>query len=210
MGNGKRPPEPGNGPDRDLEDAANSVRAAREYFRLRASAGGELRDAIRRLLDAQEKLDRDGPSPALRLDLLEAIRLVSSIEEQLKGVSVPAAALEPTATALEGLESSNRRAFPRISLSFPILLEPDVQLADQHPLATPISGVTLNLSKGGMLARIEHGILRHGRYRVRFLRTAGTVEPDRLSGVVRHSRARRKGWEVGFQFDDVLRVLRQK
>ena len=42
-----------------------------------------LRVAIRCLLEAQEKIETEGPSTAARLDLLEAIRLIGAVEQEL-------------------------------------------------------------------------------------------------------------------------------
>ena len=66
----------------------------------------------------------------------------------------------------------------------------------------------MNLSRGGMLAKIDQRILRHGRYLIRFLEVGGAIQPSVTWGAVRRSRARDRGWEVGIEFDDPLETLR--
>ena len=66
---------------------AASIEAARSLLHLRKTVGRSLRVAIRCLLEAQEKIELEGPSPAARLDFLEAIRLVGAVEQELKGVT---------------------------------------------------------------------------------------------------------------------------
>lgn len=43
----------------------------------------------------------------------------------------------------------SRRAFPRYSASYPILIEPD------RPPSEPTTGVTVNMARSGLLARVE-------------------------------------------------------
>jgi hypothetical protein len=59
-----------------------------------------------------------------------------------------------------------------------------------------------------MLARIDQGILRHGRYLIRFLEAGRVIQPSVTWGAVRRSRARDRGWEVGIEFDDPLDSLK--
>ena len=72
----------------------------------------------------------------------------------------------------------------------------------------PLDGLTMNLSRGGMLARIDRGILRHGRYLIRFLEVVGAIQPSVTWGAVRRSRTRDRGWEVGIEFDDPLEMAK--
>ena len=187
--------------ERSLDEASTAIEAARSLLKLRQTVGRNLRVAVRCLLDAQEKLEAEGPTAATRLDLLEAIRLVGVVEQELKG-SVPGE------TPDLGAGPPNRRAYLRMSVTYPVQLEPEHRAAQSDVTRIPISGITLNVSKGGMLAQIDQGILRHGRYLVRFLKAGSSVQPEVIWGAVRRSRARNRGWEVGIQFDDPLHVLR--
>ena len=91
---------------------------------------------------------------------------------------------------------------------FPIELEPEHRTGRSDLTTLPLNGVTLNVSKGGTLAKIDQGILRHGRYLIRFLKAGGSVSPEITWGAVRRSRARNRGWEVGIEFDDPLDRLK--
>ena len=189
-------------PDLTLDRAAASLEAARELLKLKVSIGRSLRAAIRCLLEAQEKLENDGPTASVRLDLLEAIRMVGAAEQEMKGWEVEAPQEE------ESIDAQNRRAFPRRDLSCAIQLEPELPSAATDITQLPISGMTLNMSRGGMLAKIDQGTLRHGRYLVRFLRAGGNIQPEIMWGAVRRSRARNAGWELGIEFDDPLHILK--
>ena len=113
--------------ERSLEEASASIEAARSLLHLRKTVGRSLRVAIRCLLEAQEKIELEGPSPAARLDLLEAIRLVGTVEQELKGVT-PAQIVEQAeafSAARDTLlldpladDDDNRRAFQRLPAAF--------------------------------------------------------------------------------------------
>ena len=193
---------------RSLEEASASLEAARSLLHLRKTVGRNLRVAIRCLLEAQEKLELEGPSPAARLDLLEAIRLIGTVERELKGATL-GTGVSPAIETFHPLDDpENRRAFQRLAATFPIELEPEHRTGRSDLTALPLAGVTLNVSKGGMLAKIDQGILRHGRYLIRFLKAGGSVRPEITWGAVKRSRARNRGWEVGIEFDDPLDRLK--
>jgi hypothetical protein len=190
--------------DRSLADASESLAAARALISLRKTVGRNLRVAIRCLLEAQEKIEIEGPSSAARLDLLEAIRLVGSVEHELKEHGDEAR----SDFRLETPEERNRRAFERLPAHLQIELEPERRTSRSELAPLPLNGVTVNVSRGGLLAKIDQGILRHGRYLVRFLEAGSAVKPAITHGSVRRSRARNHGWEVGIEFDDPLESLK--
>ena len=142
---------------------------------------------------------------AARLDLLEAIRLIGAVEQELKG-DVPAPLFDRD-TPIEA-DSKNRRAYQRLPAHFQVQLEAQHSTQRQDFAGLLISGLTVNLSRGGMLAKIDQGILRHGRYLIRFLEAGGAIQPAFTLGAVRRSRARNKGWEVGIEFDDPLEDIK--
>lgn len=191
--------------DRRLEEASASLESVRALLSLRKTVGRNLRVAIRCLLDAHGKIERQGPSTSARLDLLEAIRLIGVVEQRLKGA-------EPTAlvAGITNIETDreNHRAYMRVPAHVQIQLEPEHRTRRQDFAALPLDGLTVNLSRGGMLARIDQGILRHGRYLIRFLDAGRSIQPSVTWGAVRRSRARDRGWEVGIEFDDPLETLK--
>lgn len=191
--------------ERNLEQAAASLETARALLSLRNTVGRSLRVAIRCLLEAQQKVEAEGPSSAARLDLLEAIRLIGAVEQEIK------ASLQAEASADAPPDDAelpqNRRAFQRLPAHFQIQLEPEHRANRRDIGALPLNGTTVNVSRGGMLAKIDQGILRHGRYLIRFLEASGAIQPEVTWGAVRRSRARNQGWEVGIEFDDPLEEI---
>ncbi len=125
-------------------------------------------------------------------------------------VAMPATdAPAPERASLEPVDSSNRRGFVRLSATYTIQMQaPYNGFSDSDLTQLPISGVTLNVSRGGMLAEIDQGILRHGRYLIRFLGAGPNLRPEIMWGRVRRSRAADSGWEVGIEFDSPLEILR--
>jgi hypothetical protein len=108
-----------------------------------------------------------------------------------------------------GGDLQNRRAYRRLAATYAIQIQPPYNGFSNSDLTQlPISGVTLNLSRGGMLAQIDQGTLRHGRYLIRFLGAGKNVRPEIMWGRVRRSRAADDGWEVGIEFDSPLEILR--
>lgn len=205
----KRPEDGDSSPDLGLESAASSIEAARERIQLQQRIGKGIRAAVRHLLAAQEKVEGQDPLPAMRLELLEAIRVIGEIEEHLRGPE-PEILPEPVPDFAEEPERTerNRRAYRRLNATYPIQLQPPHNGLSRHDLTRlPISGVTLNVSKGGMLAQIDQGILRHGRYLIRFLGVGHHVQPDVMWGRVKRSRASDDGWEVGIEFESPLDQL---
>jgi len=206
--------------DRTLEEATASLQSARALLSLRKTVGRNLRVAIRCLLEAQERIELEGPSTASRLDLLEAIRLIGAVEQEVKGsgtttVEAPEpppppapAPPAPVRAARLSRDSSNRRAYQRLPTQYLVQLEPEHRASRQDIAGLPLNGATVNMSRGGMLATIDQGILRHGRYRIRFLEVSGAIRPEIAWGAVRRSRARNRGWEVGIEFDDPLDVIK--
>lgn len=191
--------------ERSLEQATASLESARALLALRRVVGRNLRVAIRCLLEAQQKVEAEGPSSAARLDLLEAIRLIGAVEQEIKASLPGASGGEPPPAQAE--PPPNRRAFQRSSAHFQIQLEPERRASRRDIGGLPLNGTTVNVSRGGMLAKIDQGILRHGRYLIRFLEASGAIQPEVTWGAVRRSRARNKGWEVGIEFDDPLEQI---
>ncbi len=195
--------------DRTLEEATASLESARALLSLRKTVGRNLRVAIRCLLEAQERIEIEGPSTAARLELLEAIRLIGAVEQELKGEGAAhREAPTPVKAAPKSTDQTNRRAYQRLPAHYLVQLEPEHRASRQDIAGLPLNGTTVNMSRGGMLATIDQGILRHGRYRVRFLEAAGAIRPEIAWGAVRRSRARNRGWEVGIEFDDPLDVIK--
>lgn len=198
---GDRKGRPGRPPlSRELQDAAGSLESARGLLELKEDVGRALRAAIRCLLDAQEGLETSGPGPEVRLRLLDAIRHTGAASQLLKEWDDPF-------EAGSSRNESDRRAFPRVGAHYSVSLEPEASVSQVPAGLFPVSGITLNVSRGGMLARVERLLDRRSRYRVRFFGTAGKVEPESAWAEVRRTGVGPAGWEVGLEFDSPLRLL---
>jgi len=190
--------------DSRLEDALACLESIRASLSLRKTVGRDLRTAIRCLLEAHEKIEVQGPSTAARLDLLEAIRLIGDVDQEVKGIEPT---VRPGVTDVE-TGPRERRAYMRLPANVQIQLEPEHRTRRQDFAALPLDGLTMNLSRGGMLARIDRGVLRHGRYLIRLLEASGAIDPSVTWGVVRRCRPGDHVWEVGIEFDDPLETLK--
>lgn len=188
--------------DSRLEDALACLELIRASLSLRKTVGRDLRTAIRCLLEAHEKIEVQGPSTAARLDLLEAIRLIGDVDQEVKGIEPM---VRPGVTDVE-TGPRERRAYMRLPANVQIQLEPE-RADRQHVAALTLNGITVNLSRGGMLATVEQRILRDSRYLIRFLETSGALEPSVTWGAVRRSQPGQRVWELGIEFDDPLQQL---
>ena len=104
-------------------------------------------------------------------------------------------------------DPQNRRAYMRLPANIQVQLEPE-RADRQHVAVVTLNGTTTNISSGGMLAKVEQGILRHSRYLIRFLDSNGALEPSVTCGAVRRCLAGNRVWEVGIEFDDPLEILK--
>ena len=93
--------------------------------------------------------------------------------------------------------------FPRFKVCYPIRVE--VEECDLPALR----GVTLNLSRSGVLARVDQPVVPIGsRCRVRLLKAKGRVSPTTNQGIVRRAnRAKRGSSVIAIEFDTLLAIL---
>lgn len=101
----------------------------------------------------------------------------------------------------------NRRAFPRFSARYPVFLE--VELGGE-PLAMErfdTDGETVNLSRGGMLARVFRRIAVGSSCQVYFFQATGRIQPQFVAGTVRRAEEAGAGWRIGVEFESPLEVL---
>lgn len=189
-------------PAQKLVEAARSLEAARELLEFNLSLGRDIRDALRSLLEAQESLEREGPDQEVRLKLLAAVRRAAAAEQQLKEWVGDAGGPE------EVQQIQDRRAWPRYPVSYRLKIDPKLRSAERSVSPFPVSGVTINLSRGGMLARLDRGIPPSSRCLIHLLNTGGNVRPDLAWGRIHRSHDGEEGWEVGIEFEEPLELLR--
>ena len=103
-------------------------------------------------------------------------------------------------------EGVDRRIHPRFGLTYPVQLE--VARPGDSPLK--IAGTTIDISRGGMMARVDK-VLRPGALcRIRFLGATGRLRPETTRGTVLHSGFDPQGQPTAaFQFEVPLEELKE-
>jgi hypothetical protein len=102
-----------------------------------------------------------------------------------------------------------RRNFPRIVLCRPVRLQ--VHLADPESRINGFDtdGVTVNLSRGGVLVDVRRRIAVGTSCTVSILQADGDVAPSIVQGTVRHTGSGEIGWQIGLEFERPLEVLQE-
>lgn len=105
----------------------------------------------------------------------------------------------------------DRRAFPRVSYSCPVRVELEVRGNEFRIDGFEAEGITINLGRGGMLARLSRRVAVGASCRISVFRCEGLLEPHVVRGTVLHSASGyagdRGGWEVGVRFSEPLAYL---
>ena len=96
-----------------------------------------------------------------------------------------------------------RRRFPRIDVSYAIEVKVD------NCQSPELRGATLNMSRGGLLAHLDHPNLASGlRCEVRLLGTKGRVSPTLIRGTTCRIEGRwGEGSMISIEFDTPLVIL---
>ena len=94
-----------------------------------------------------------------------------------------------------------RRLHERHSIVFPV----EVQVATPGGPLERLVGVSVKISRGGALLRLEKDARPGARCRVKFKHSVGRVEPATASGMIRRSAAGQPGSRmIAVQFDHPL------
>jgi CheY-like chemotaxis protein len=110
---------------------------------------------------------------------------------------------------IEPFEERERRGFPRAAMSVLIQVQvmPHGTPLDDH-LTQAISGLSTDVSRGGMSAWIGHEIPDRTDCIVRFYNSRGRLKPALAWGVIRRIDRRQDGFVIGVEFDTPLEFLR--
>ena len=110
---------------------------------------------------------------------------------------------------IEPFEARERRGFPRAAMS--VLIQVQV-VPNGGPLddilSTSISGLSTDVSRGGLSAWIGQEIPDRTDCIVRFFNSRGRLKPELAWGVIRRLEARQDGFVIGVEFDTPLEFLR--
>lgn len=110
---------------------------------------------------------------------------------------------------IEPFEERDRRGFPRTAMSVLVqvqLVPRGAPLDDQ--LSTAVSGLSTNVSRGGMAAWVGQEVDDRTECIVRFFNSRGRLKPDMAWGRIQRVDQRQDGFVVGVEFDMPLEFLR--
>jgi len=110
---------------------------------------------------------------------------------------------------IEPFEGRERRGFPRTAMSVLLQVQvvPNGAPLDEH-LAKSISGLSTDVSRGGLGAWLGHEIPDRTDCIVRFFNSRGRIKPELAWGSIRRLAKRQDGFVVGVEFDTPLEFLR--
>jgi len=110
---------------------------------------------------------------------------------------------------IEPFEGRERRGFPRTAMSVLIQVQvvPNGTPLDDS-LTKAISGLSTDVSRGGMCAWVGHEIPDRTDCIVRFFNSRGRLKPELAWGVIRRIDRRQDGFVIGVEFDTPLEFLR--
>ena len=102
-----------------------------------------------------------------------------------------------------------RRKFPRIVLCRPVRLQVHLEGPESRINGLDTEGVTVNLSRGGVLVDVNRCIPVGTSCTVSILQADGGVAPSIVLGTVRHTGSGEVGWQIGLEFERPLEVLEE-
>lgn len=103
--------------------------------------------------------------------------------------------------------TDNRRSHRRLKVSHAIRLEIELHGYDREEQRFEVSGETMNVSRSGMLARMDHTVPSESRCVVYFPTGHGVVGRTMVYGRVRRVGESESGCAVAVQFDVPLESL---
>ncbi len=102
-----------------------------------------------------------------------------------------------------------RRNFPRLVLCRPVMLEVHLAAREFQINGFDTDGVTVNISRGGVLVDVNRRIAVGTSCTVSILKADGEVAPNIVQGTVRHTCSGQVGWQIGLEFERPLEVLQE-
>jgi len=104
-------------------------------------------------------------------------------------------------------QDDDRRQYERVKVSKPVKLEAILRGRFIDIMRLEMSGVTIDMSRGGFLANVDQSISPGVRCRVDLQQREGGGEPESLWGRVRRSSMGKKGFIVALEFDEPLKAM---
>jgi hypothetical protein len=104
-------------------------------------------------------------------------------------------------------QDDDRRQYERVKVSKPVKLEAILRGRFIDIMRLEMSGVTIDVSRGGFLANVDQSISPGVRCRVDLKESESTGEAESLWGRVRRSSMGKKGFVVALEFDEPLKAM---
>jgi hypothetical protein len=101
----------------------------------------------------------------------------------------------------------DQREHERVAVSYEINIEAGLRLGGQEVMRLTLVGKTIDISRGGMLIRVDQDVIPGARCDVHFLDSGGQIEPEETWGRVRRSIKAKKGFDLAVQFNTPLERL---
>lgn len=104
-------------------------------------------------------------------------------------------------------KTDNRRQFERVRVNAPVKLEATLKGRFIDILSLELEGVTVDMSRGGVLAKVDQSITPGVRCRIEIEPEEGGGDPRSFFGRVRRTyQGNRNGYLVALEFDEPLKV----
>jgi len=104
-------------------------------------------------------------------------------------------------------QEDDRRQYERVKVSKPVKLEAILRGRFIDIMRLEMSGVTIDMSRGGFLANVDQSISPGVRCRVDIQGKKDGDEPESLWGRVRRSSMGKRGFIVALEFDEPLKAM---
>ncbi len=104
-------------------------------------------------------------------------------------------------------QDDDRRQYERVRVSKPVKLEAILRGRFIDIMRLEMSGVTIDVSRGGFLANVDQSISPGVRCRVDLQESESDGEPESLWGRVRRASMGNKGFVVALEFDEPLKAM---
>lgn len=103
-------------------------------------------------------------------------------------------------------QQDDRRQYERVKVSKPVKMEATLRGRFIDIMRLEMTGVTIDMSRGGFLANVDQSVSPGVRCRVDLESSEGDGETESLYGRVRRASVGRNGFIVALEFDEPLRA----
>jgi len=139
------------------------------------------------------------------VDLPKSAKKAERRTHPRQAVSAPAELSVEEGT--EGEDVAALRSHQRVNVAYAIKVEAALNLGGREVMRLTLIGTSIDISRGGMLIRMDQDVTPGARCEVFFPGTEGQIVPDRICGKVRRSRKHKQGFDLAIEFDVPLEVL---